>query len=103
SGPAVRLKVNESPSAAVQLEAPEVKDAIFRFPPVIESAEEMLTSIPDSCTVNREPSCEPDADTTPVLSRLFTSNVETLVLNNEPSATVTFEPETSTMFAARVV
>src|SRR5947209_6299755 len=103
SGPAARWIVNESPTAAVHELPPDVNDAILRLPPVTDSAEETDTSIPVSCSVSSDPSCEPVLDTTAVSSTDLTSKLETLVEKNEPSVTVTLEPETSTRFAASVV
>src|SRR5947209_7683817 len=103
SGPAAKWIVNESPTAAVQLLAADVNDAIFRFPPVTDSAEETVTSIPVSCSVSSDPSCDPDDETTPVSSTDLTSNDDTLAEKNNPSATVTLEPDTSTRFAAKLV
>src|SRR5947209_4774615 len=100
SGPAAKWMVNESPTAAVHELPPDVNEAILRLPPVTDSAEETDTSIPVSCSVNSDPSCDPDDETTPVSSTDLTSKLETLVEKNEPRVTVTLLPETSTRFAA---
>ena len=45
SGVAVRLSVNESPVAAVQLFEPDLKDAMRRFPPLIVIAPDASDSV----------------------------------------------------------
>src|SRR5438309_334595 len=91
SGPAARWIVNESPTAAVHELAPDVNDAILRSPPVTDNAEETDTSIPVSCSVNSDPSCDPDDETTPASSTDRTSNDDIPAEKKPPSVTVTLE------------
>src|SRR6476646_9024494 len=103
SGPADRLSVNPEPAAATQLVPAEVKSAIARLswplPGVIEIAPPAaVIETSPRATVSSEPSWDwLSAVLTPVTDTLATSKLATVkFVNNDPSDTDTFVPDTST-------